>query len=433
MVNHQIDMAFYHRNENALLIGTQVPGQPRWDCEDLMGELVRLAETAGAIAKETMIQGIRSPDPAFYIGSGKVTEIADICEELEIDIVIFNNNLSPAQQKNLEMKLKKKIVDRTGLILDIFAQRALTKEGKMQVELAQLKYLLPRLTRMWTHLSRLGGGIGTRGPGETQLESDRRRINARITKIERQLKAVSKHRLQHRLSRKSVPFPVVALIGYTNSGKSTLFEQLTGEKTFIEDKLFATLDPLIRKVTLDSGLIFLLLDTVGFIRELPTQLVAAFKATLEEIQSANLLLHVIDISNPMADEHIRTVDKLVDEMEICKTPQIRIYNKIDALTAETEYLVEEHREQNSIFISALQQKGLDTLREAIIEKLSSFRTKLELDIPYHNQGAIKFAHKFGTIISIKYEDDIVHMSLEMDHGKAEKLKSLMLDRIARIE
>ncbi|MFC1850366.1 GTPase HflX [candidate division CSSED10-310 bacterium] len=415
----------YNQSEKAILIGTQRPDQERWDSEDLVNELQRLTETAGAQPIMSIIQAIQRPDPAYFIGSGKVEEIATLCQSENIGLAIFNDNLSPVQQKNLENRLQKKVVDRTGLILDIFAQRALSKEGKLQVELAQLQYMLPRLTRMWTHLSRLGGGIGTRGPGETQLETDRRRIKTRISKIKKGLKNVSKHRLQHRRSRQDVPIPVVAMVGYTNSGKSTLFQQLTGTPTFIEDKLFATLDPLIRPVTLSNQQKILLLDTVGFIRELPTQLVAAFKATLEEIQSAELLLHVIDISHPNALQHIETVERIIIEMGIQHLPIIKVFNKIDLLPEQVSNLGTDHENRAGIHLSALHSQGLDQLIAAIPLQMQKFRKKMNLTIPYLNKEAINYLRRHGTIIEEEYNESSMVVMVEIDSTKAEKLKRLV--------
>lgn len=410
--------------EKALLIGTLKPSEQRWDREDLMHELERLTETAGALVIDSLIQSIRQPDPAYFIGKGKTDELVRLCDQYQIDIIIFNDNLTPVQQKNLETKLERKTIDRTGLILDIFAQRAFSREGKLQVELAQLQYMLPRLTRMWTHLSRLGGGIGTRGPGETQLETDKRRLRTRISRIKKELKNISKHRLQHRLSRQGVPLPVVALVGYTNSGKSTLFKQLTGAETLIEDKLFATLDPLVRRIDLSNRQDILLLDTVGFIRELPTQLIASFKSTLEEINSADLILHVIDITHPMRDQHIETVQTILDDLLTNTTPQVVVFNKID-LSPTGEKLLFNKSYPDVCYISALQNQGMNFLKDAILQKIKAFRKLLTLSIPYNNNKIIRFIHRYGTIIKADYFEGNMQLTAEFDLVKAQKLTHMV--------
>ncbi len=325
--------------ENALLVGSFIPGKvSRAEAEESLSELAELARTAGAVVIKSHLQKILKPNPAYFIGKGKAEELRAEVEEQGIDLVIFDENLSPGQELNLNELLEAKVIDRTGLILDIFAQRARTKEGKLQVELAQLNYLLPRLVGKGLALSRLGGGIGTRGPGESKLETDRRRVRERISRIKHDLEKVGKTRELHRLSRKSVPFPVIAIIGYTNAGKSTLFNRLskmpTGQGVLAEDKLFATLDPTIRKIDLRERQTVLISDTVGFIKKLPHQLVEAFKATLEEVRAADILLHVIDSSHSNAEVQIESVNKVLREIGASEKPVINVFNKIDRIEGE---------------------------------------------------------------------------------------------------
>lgn len=303
--------------------------EPRWEAEDSLAELQQLARAAGARVLDVVLQERDRLDPRYLIGKGKAEEIRQHCAG--VDLVILDEELSGSQQRNLEQVLGKRVVDRTGLILDIFAQRAQSREGKLQVELAQLDYLLPRLHGAWSHLERLGGGIGTRGPGETQLESDRRRIRARMAKIRRDLEQVRRHRALLRRPRRKVPFPILALVGYTNAGKSSLMNALTHAGVPVQDQLFATLDPTLRRLTLPGGRVALLSDTVGFIRKLPHQLVAAFQATLEEIQEASVLLHVVDASHPHAEQQQAAVESVLAELGLAGRPTILAYNKIDRL------------------------------------------------------------------------------------------------------
>ncbi len=318
------------RKEVALLIGLKLPHQRRWEAEESLEELELLATSAGAEVKGKLLQERSEPDPRYLIGPGKALEVKDLCRQ-EVDLVIVDEELSGSQQRNLETLIGKKVVDRTGLILDIFAQRARTKEGKLQVELAQLTYLLPRLVGKGVDLSRTGGGIGTRGPGETKLEMDRRTIRRRVKKIKEELVKVRRHRALLRRPRRRFSLPTLALVGYTNAGKSTLFNALTYATVPVEDQLFATLDPTIRRVLLPNGRPVLLSDTVGFIRKLPLQLIEAFKATLEEVAEADLLLHVIDASHPRMEVQRQVVEGLLTELGLSAKPIIEVYNKMDKL------------------------------------------------------------------------------------------------------
>ena len=322
-----------HRREKAVLVGVELPSRDhKLPLDESMEELERLAETAGATVLTKFAQQVRNITPATLIGRGKVDEIQKSLSENHADLIIVDEDLTPAQQRNLEAAFKIRVIDRSQLILDIFAQRARSNEGKLQVELAQLEYLLPRLTRQWTHLSRLGGGIGTRGPGETQLEVDRRRIRERISHLKHRLETVERTRALQRKERHEVPFPTVALVGYTNAGKSTLMNTLTRAGVFVEDKLFATLDPTTRALRLPSGDKVMLVDTVGFIHKIPHSLIEAFKSTLEEVSRADLLLHLVDLANPLFEEQVRVIENVLDEIGAGELPTLLVPNKTDRIS-----------------------------------------------------------------------------------------------------
>lgn len=357
------------RREVALLIGLKRPHQPRWEAEESLEELAQLAVSAGAESAFRVLQERSVPDPRTLIGRGKAEDIRELCEE-GVDLVIFDDDLTGSQQRNLEATLQRKVIDRTGLILDIFAQRARSREGKLQVELAQLKYLLPRLTGHGADLSRLGGGIGTRGPGETQLEVDRRRIRRRVIKIEEELEKVQRHRALLRRRRQKQALPTAALVGYTNAGKSSLLNALTHAKLPVADKFFVTLDPTLRKVILPGGRAVLLSDTVGFIKKLPHQLVAAFKATLEEMRASDLLLHVIDIAHPQWQDQEQAVTAVLEELGMATKPLISLYNKVDKLP-HPEAIAFLSRRPRSVVTSANTGAGLSELKTVIAEMLES--------------------------------------------------------------
>ena len=375
-----------------------------------------------------MHQGLQeriAPDPAFFIGKGKAEELRQLVEAESLDLLVFDDELSPGQQRNLENKTECKILDRTQLILDIFARRARTREGKLEVELAQLNYLLPRLTGKGTMLSRLGGGIGTRGPGETKLEMDRRRIRNRIALLRRDLQRVQMHRKLQRARRQGVPLPVVALVGYTNAGKSTLFNALTNAGTVESSRLFATLDPLLRRVSLPNRLEMVLSDTVGFVRKLPHEIVAAFRATLEEVREANLLLHVIDVSNPRWREQAEAVREVLAELEVSKIPCLDAYNKIDLLPAGNKPDSETTPQKNHIMVSAKEGSGIDALIERIMEALDSFSVQVELKIPYQKAGIISRLHSQGRINSQVYESDGIKLDVELPRSAVRSLRQFL--------
>ena len=356
------------QSERAALVGLVIPSS-RGDADHALDELAGLADAAGARVVLRMLQERSKPDPATFIGSGKVSSLAAACDEADVDVVIFDNELSPAQLRQLEERLDRKVIDRTQLILDIFARRARTREGKWQVELAQLKYLLPRLVGSGAALSRLGGGIGTRGPGETKLESDRRRIRVRIQAIQREIDQVRQRRSQLRERRQKQSVPTVALVGYTNAGKTTLFNRLTDETAVASNALFVTLDPLVRRVRLPDNRELLVSDTVGFIDRLPHALVAAFSATLEEVAEADLILHVIDAGSPERERQVAAVHKVLDEVGASDVATVPVYNKVDTITADERRRLRE-ADPAAALISATLGTGTAELLQMIASRLA---------------------------------------------------------------
>ena len=377
--------------EKVMLIST--------DSEESLDELASLAETAGAMVITRVIQNRQKPDSATYIGSGKAEELALVCQAMEIDLAILDDELTGAQQKNLENILGVRVIDRTALILDIFTQRAQSAEGKLQVELAQMKYRLPRLQGMGTVLSRLGGGIGTRGPGETRLEVDRRRIRRRIDDLESQLKEIKKQRDLRRARREKTGQTTVALVGYTNAGKSTLLNALSGADVLVEDKLFATLDPVMRQVELPENRRCLVVDTVGFIRKLPHQLVQAFRSTLEEALYADLLVVVSDLSSPNYAQQRATVFQVLNDLGAGDKPILEALNKADRVNVTG--MIEP---ADAILISAKEGRGLDALKAEISRRIAAMRHKAELLIPYDKGNVLSLIHSKGQVLSEEYTD-----------------------------
>ncbi len=400
--------------ERAFLVGVDLRSDPSLlTMEDSLAELTRLAETAGLEVVGETYQRMEHPNVETYVGSGKVEEIRALAEEMLADVIIFDNELSPRHLRELEQRLPKlRFLDRTALILDIFAQHAHTREGALQVELAQYEYRLPRLTRAWTHLARQAGGgggrsgsvggVGLRGPGETQLEVDRREIRKRISTLRAELEKVRVHRQRYRLQRKRTRIPVISLVGYTNAGKSTLLNTLSRAGVFAADQLFATLDPTTRRVELPGDHVTLFTDTVGFIQKLPTQLVAAFRATLEEINEADLLLHVVDISHPNADAQYRSVQLILEEIKADHIPVITALNKTDRLAdpQAAQNLIESL--PNAYLISALTKQGLPELLKAIESQLYETMLPVRLRIPYQQGQIIALFHDQGQVSRVEH-------------------------------
>ncbi len=375
-----------------------------WELRDSLAELSELANTAGAEVVGDGIQKMAAPCASTFIGKGKADEFAQHCRRADVDTVIFDDELSPAQSRNLEEVFNCKILDRTALILDIFAQRARTREGKLQIELAQLQHLLPRLTRFWGHLSRQQGGIGMRGgEGETQLETDRRRVQDRIARISRDLQVVRRQRSTQRNARQRTHWALASIVGYTNAGKSTLLNTLTGSEVLVENKLFATLDPATRRLRLPTNQNVLLTDTVGFIRKLPHGLVEAFKATLEEVVQADLLVHVVDISHPRAEEQIQSVDAVLKEIGAEGKPTLMVFNKIDQLDGSRDTLTRFlERHPHGVAISAAKGEGIPALLAELGSQLRPVREFMELAVPHENADVIARLHEVAQVVERRY-------------------------------
>jgi len=391
-----------------------------------LAELERLADTAGAKVVGELTQNLDRPNPSTYVGKGKLEELKLMAAEKEATVLIFDDELSPAQGKNLELELGRRVIDRAELILDIFAVRARSAEAKMQVELAQLEYSLPRLTNMWTHLEKFRGGIGVRGPGETQLETDRRLVNLRIKLLKDRLLDVTRSREVQRSSRKNV-FRT-SLVGYTNAGKSSILRAMSGERDiFVEDRLFATLDPLTREVNVGENQKVLLTDTVGFIRKLPHHLVASFRATLEEVGEAELLLHVIDASHATWEEQRLVVDEVLADLKVNETPVVHVFNKIDALSAEDLAALRERMENllpGSLFVSAITKGGMAPLSETLLAAVRNQRPLVKLRIPAAKGKLIAEIHRDGEVSSSTNDEETgdVILNARVDAGLLGRLE-----------
>ena len=413
--------------EKACLVGCYSSSRDRARADESLAELEALAAAAGARVLERILQERPNPDPATFVGRGKVEELSALVEALDLDLIVFDDELSAGQQRNLENRTECKILDRTQLILDIFSRRARTREGKLQVELAQLNYLLPRLVGKGTMLSRLGAGIGTRGPGETRLEMDRRRIRNRLALLRREIDRVGLHRRQQRSKRQGIPVPVVALVGYTNAGKSTLFNALTQAGALESRQLFSTLDPLLRRVTLPNRLEMVLSDTVGFVRKLPHDIVAAFRATLEEVREADLLLHVIDASGTHWREQASAVEEVLRELTAQNKPTIDVYNKADLLPPGANPAGQAGR--NTVLVSARTGFGLRELERVIALQLESFTMRLELKVPYDHAALLSRLHDQGRIKTKTYENDGVLLEVEVPRAAVRSLKEYVVTRL----
>jgi GTPase len=425
--------------ERAFLVGAGVHTRRQpLSLADSLTELELLADTAGMIVVGQATQNMHHIDPNTYIGSGKVEEIKQLIENENAEVVIFDDELSPRHQRQLEKLFGEtiKVLDRSALILDIFAQHAHTREGSLQVELAQYEYLLPRLTRQWTHLERQAGGgsarggtggVGLRGPGETQLETDRREISRKIVKLKEELEFVREHRRQHRQQRNRAGIPVVALVGYTNAGKSTLLKALTGDDVYVADQLFATLDPLTRRVDLLSGRNIVVTDTVGFIQKLPTTLVAAFRATLEEISEADILLHVVDTAHPNVAQHIETVEDTLAQIDVPSIPRILVWNKADKWGANPLPKITSGEPYDAeVSISAQTSAGISELLDAIEQVLAIRLYKVKLLIPYQRGDLVSSLFEMANVEDQEHTEDGVVMTVQLSLVLYERFKEYQI-------
>lgn len=418
--------------EKAYLVAAMVRGsRPLLSMQDSLKELALLADTAGMTVVGQATQSVHNIDPATFVGSGKLDEICTEVVELGAEVVIFDDELSPRHQREIEKRLGEnfKVIDRSALILDIFAQHASTREGSLQVELAQYEYRLPRLTRQWTHLARQAGGsgaksgVGLRGPGETQLEVDRREISRKIAKLKEELEAVRMHRSRHRAQRDRSGIPIVALVGYTNAGKSTLLNALSDANVYVADQLFATLDPTTRRIRLPSGRNALFTDTVGFIQKLPTTLIAAFRATLEEIREADMLLHVVDVAHPNVVQHIEAVEDTLAEIDVPSVPRILVYNKIDLTNGALPDEVAQVEGYNAyVGVSAAQKLGLDDLLGAIEAGLASVLHTHTLLLPYERGDLISLLYGQATVKDRENTAEGVRLVVQLPSELAENYK-----------
>lgn len=418
--------------EKAFLVAASVHNsRPLLPMEDSLNELALLADTAGMDVIGQASQSVNSIHPATFVGSGKLDEIVLEVQELGANVVIFDDELSPRHQREIEKRLGEniKVIDRSALILDIFAQHAQTREGALQVELAQYEYRLPRLTRMWTHLARQGGGkgssvgVGLRGPGETQLEVDKREIKERIVHLKKELENVRAHRARHRAKRDRTGIAVISLVGYTNAGKSTLLNALTHSDVYVADQLFATLDPTTRRLELPSGRHILFTDTVGFIQKLPTTLIAAFRATLEEVSESDILLHVVDASHPNVVQHIEAVEDTLAEIEVPNVPKILVLNKSDQLT-DTASTVEAGKDYfDCISVSARERQGLEALMNSIERALNTRQRRANLLIPFHRGDLLSLLYERATVIMREDTSDGVNVIAQMSPMVYEQFKA----------
>lgn len=409
--------------EKAILVGVRRPEISEEVINDHLSELELLADTAGAETILKMIQDRARLDPAFFIGKGKAEELKQLAEMNDVNLIIFDDDLNPSQSRNLENLIERKIVDRSGLILDIFAAHARTNESKLQVELAQLQYLLPRLTRMWTHLSKQYGGIGTKGPGETQIETDRRIIRTRISKLKEKLRKIESQ--QHTKSRGRKDILKASLVGYTNAGKSTMLNLLTGSDVLSEDKLFATLDSTTRSYELGKNKKILLSDTVGFIRKLPPHLVASFKSTLNVVHDADIILHVIDISHPFFEDHLNVTDETLKELDCSKKPQIKIFNKVDRLKDKSKLTYVLNKYENAIAVSALRGLNIRKVQEKLVDEYEQSFVEKKITLHAANSKLISFIHESADVIDLEYIDEDVKIHYRTNKENYNRIARLL--------
>ncbi len=414
-----------HR-ERAILVGVSTPENRGTMVEDYLDELALLADSAGADVVHRITQDRSRIDPAHFIGKGKAGELAWLVQEKNIQLVLFDADLTPVQVRNLEKLVKCKIVDRSGLILDIFASRARTREARTQVELAQLQYMLPRLTRQWTHLSKQFGGIGTKGPGETQIETDRRVIRARITHLRTKLREIARERKIQRKGREQLPR--AALVGYTNAGKSTLLRWFTQDDVQIEDRLFATLDSTVRLIRLSPLHRILLSDTVGFIRKLPHHLVASFQSTLDEVREATILLHVVDVGHPLFEEQISVVNETLEDIGAEGKPTIMIFNKIDRVDPKPVVAQLRQKYDNAVFLAASRGINMHSLERALMDFLDADMIEEEVTLRQADHDLVSRIHDLAQVIEKRYEPDSVYLRFRISRMQSETLRRLLAHR-----
>ncbi len=409
--------------EKAILVGIYGAETPRWLAKEYLDELELLSDTAGAYCLQKILQNRPHPDPTTYIGKGKLNQLKTLVDETQADLVIFDDDLSATQVRNIEKTANVKVLDRSGLILDIFASRAKTSAAKTQVELAQLQYLLPRLTRFWTHLSRQKGGIGTKGPGETQIETDRRLIGNRISTLKEKLEKLDRQRTTQRKGRSDNNR--VALVGYTNAGKSTLMNALTNTNVLAEDRLFATLDSTVRRLELENHEI-LLSDTVGFIRKLPHNLIESFKSTLDEVREADFLLHVVDASSRLVDDYIEVVENTLQELGITGIKKVLVFNKVDLL--KPDRLIELKKEfPGALFVSAERGIGLEKLKDRIESLIEEDYISFEYNVPMSQYKAVAFLHDVGVVESEYFDENYVIVKGSIHEADRDRFKSMLTD------
>lgn len=415
------------KKERAILVALITGNYSKEQVEEHLGELELLADTAGADIVFKITQDRHRPDPATFIGKGKAEEIAQLIELNDIQLVIFDDDLNPTQVRNLEKMLERKILDRSGLILDIFASHAKTREAKTQVELAQLQYMLPRLSRAWTHLSKQYGGIGTKGPGETQIETDRRIIRTRISKLKENLKKIEAHQETKSSGRKE--FVTACLVGYTNAGKSTLLNRLTEASVLAEDKLFATLDSTTRAFEIEKNKKILLSDTVGFIRKLPHHLVASFKTTLNVVKDADVILHVIDVSNDYFEDHMRVVESTLEELNSNKKIQIKIFNKVDALkdNSRMDYISQQFKD--GVLISAERGMNIGKLRKMMLDIYEQNFVESTIELKLHESKLVSRLYELAEILSADYDEDKIVVTYRTNASTHNKIQGILKSRI----